>query len=65
MAFLNQHPEVRRSPDFYLEPVRHGYDGYYLDPRERAWNNTIEMVGVFMIFLTIGRNPGLAHPDGD
>ena len=53
IAFLSQHPEVRRSPDFYLEPVRFSYDGYYQDPRERAWNNTIEMVGVFMIFLTI------------
>jgi hypothetical protein len=53
VAFLNQHPEVRRSPSFYLEPVRSGYDGYYYDPRERAWNNTVEMVGVFMIILTI------------
>ena len=53
IAFLNQHPEVRRSPAFYLEPVRSTYDGYYQDPRERAWNNTIEMVGVFMIILTI------------
>jgi len=53
IAFLNQHPEVRRSPGFYLEPVRTSYDGYYQDPRERQWNNTIEMVGVFMIILTI------------
>jgi hypothetical protein len=53
IAFLNQHPEVRRSPAFYLEPVRSSYEGYYQDPRERAWNNTIEMVGVFMIFLMI------------
>jgi len=53
VAFLNQHPEVRRSPSFYLEPVRSSYDGYYQDPRERAWNNTVEMVGVFLIFLTI------------
>jgi hypothetical protein len=44
---------VRRSPGFYLEPVRTSYDGYYQDPRERQWNNTIEMVGVFMIILTI------------
>jgi hypothetical protein len=53
IAFLNQHPEVRRSPDFYLEPVRQSYDGYYQDPRERAWNNTVEAVGVFIIMMTI------------
>ena len=53
IAFLNQHPEVRRSPAFYLEPVRSSYDGYYQDPRERMWNNTMEMVGVFLIFLTV------------
>jgi hypothetical protein len=53
IAFLNQHPEVRRSPAFYLEPVRQSYDGYYQDPRERAWNNTIEAVGVFIIMMTI------------
>jgi hypothetical protein len=53
IAFLNQHPEVRRSPSFYLDPVRHSYDGFYQDPRERAWNNTVEMVGVFIIMLTI------------
>jgi hypothetical protein len=53
IAFLNQHPEVRHSPAFYLEPVRNSYDGYYQDPRERAWNNTVEMLGVFMIFLLV------------
>ena len=44
---------MRRSPAFYLEPVRAREEGYYQDPRERAWNNTIEMFGVFMIILTI------------
>lgn len=53
VAFLNQHPEIRRSPAFYLERVSTGDGGYYYDPRERAWNNTIEMVGVFLIILTI------------
>ncbi len=50
--YLKQHPEILRNPSYYLS--RYGSDYYsYSDPRERAWNNTMEMVGVFLIILTI------------
>src|SRR6476646_6224925 len=49
IAFLNQHPEVRRSPAFYLENFRSGYEGYYYDARSRSWDNLMEMFGVFII----------------
>lgn len=53
IAFLNAHPEIRRTPAYYLEPVNVGGNEYYWDPRERAWNNTVEMFGVFIIIVTI------------
>jgi hypothetical protein len=53
IAFLNQHPEIRRSPAFYLEQFRSGYEGYYYDARSRSWDNLMEMFGVFVIMLTI------------
>jgi hypothetical protein len=52
-AFLNQHPEVRRSPAFYLEPIRASEGGYYEDPRDRAWRDTTEMVSIFVVMLTV------------
>jgi hypothetical protein len=53
VAFLNQHPEVRRNTAWYLEPFRNGYDGYYYDPRQRSWDNLMEMAGVFVMMLTV------------
>ena len=50
-TFLKQHPEILRNPDYYLSRFSTSY--YYGDPRERAWNSMIEMVGVFLIILTI------------
>ena len=52
-AFLNKHPEIRRSPAYYLQGIRTGDREYYYDPRAQAWNNTVEMVGVFLIFLAV------------
>ena len=49
-AFLKQHPEIARNPSYYLN--RYSGD-YYYDPSERAWNNTVEMFGIFLIFLTV------------
>jgi hypothetical protein len=51
-AFLKQHPEIQRNPDFYLNRFSGG-SYYYTDPRERAWNNVVEMAGVFLIVLVI------------
>jgi len=53
VAFLQQHPEIRRNPGWYLEPFRNSYDGYYYDPRQASWNNLMEMAGVFVMMLTI------------
>ena len=36
VAFLSQHPEVRRNSAWYLEPFRQGSEGYYFDPRQRS-----------------------------
>lgn len=53
VAFLNQHPEIRRNPTWYLEPYHSGSDGYYYDPRQTSWNNLMEMAGVFVMMLTV------------
>jgi len=52
-AFLAKHPEVRRSPAYYFEGIDSGGNSYYYDPRERAWNNMMEMFAVGGIMLTI------------
>ncbi len=53
VAFLAQHPEVRRSPAYYLEPVRTGSDYYsYYDPKTRAWESTMDALGIFAVILT-------------
>jgi len=52
VAFLAQHPEVRRSPAYYLEQVRTG-DSYYYDPAMRSWDNMVEMVSVLVVMLTL------------
>lgn len=51
VAFLGQHPEIKRNPSYYLR--RYSTDYYYSDPRSRAWQNMFEMFGVFVIVLTI------------
>lgn len=51
-AFLAKHPEVKRSPSFYFENVSSG-SSYYYDPRERAWNNFMEMFAVGSIMIAI------------
>lgn len=52
-AFLAQHPEVRRSPAYYLEQVRSGDNSYYYDPAMRSWDNMIEMVSILVVMLTL------------
>jgi hypothetical protein len=46
---------VRRSPAYYFEQVSgsSGDGGYYYDPRTRAWDNMMEMFGVFVIMVTL------------
>ena len=51
-SFLAQHPEVRRSPAYYLEQVQ-TYGSYYYDAEARAWNDMVEMLSVLVVTLTI------------
>jgi hypothetical protein len=53
VAFLDQHPEIKRNPSYYLQRYSNDYSSYYSDPRSRAWQNMFEMLGVFVIVLTI------------
>lgn len=56
-AFLAQHPEVRRSPAYYLEEIRTGAEpnpySYYTDPRARAWESMANQLFVLAVVLTI------------
>ena len=52
VAFLEQHPEITRNASFYLQRYASDYY-YYGDPRSRAWQNMFEMLGVFVIVLTV------------
>lgn len=53
-VFLKQHPEVVRNPGFFLEFVSVS-QGEYRQPSEavRLWENTIQGVTVFSVFLII------------
>ena len=53
VAFLEQHPEIKRNPTFYLQRYANDYSYYYSDPRARAWENMFEMFGVFVIVLSV------------
>ncbi len=57
-AFFSQHPEVRRNPGYYFEPVNTSSSGYYSDSRERAWSNLTEMVTIIVVMLTIAGSLG-------
>lgn len=51
-AFLKQHPEVQRNPEYYFASFGSSYYETY-DPRARAWNDMVEMVSVGFVMLTI------------
>jgi hypothetical protein len=53
VAFLEQHPEIKRNASYYLQRYGNEYSYYYSDPRSRAWQNMFEMLGVFVIVLTV------------
>jgi len=53
VAFLEQHPEIKRNASYYLSRYGSEYGAYYSDPRSRAWQNMFEMLGVFVIVLTV------------
>jgi hypothetical protein len=52
VAFLTQHPEVRRTPGYFLEQINVGY-GYYRTPAQDAWNGMMEALSVFVVMIVI------------
>lgn len=56
LTYLNEHPEIRRSPTFYFEEVRHrNNNDRYFDPGQSAWRNmteTASILGVALIMVT-------------
>jgi hypothetical protein len=53
VAFLDQHPEIKRNASYYLSRYGNDYGAYYSDPRSRAWQNMFDALGVFVIMLTV------------
>lgn len=54
VAFLGQHPEVRRNPAYYFEQVRTSTDYYaYYDPKTRAWDQMTDMMGILVVMLIV------------
>lgn len=52
--FLAQHPEVRRNPAYYLEPIRSSVNSpYYADSSTRVVENMMDGIGVFAIMVTM------------
>lgn len=59
-AFLAKHPEIRRSPAYYFQPVGVGDNGYsyYYDRGARAWDDIMTGFFVILIMLTIAGSLG-------
>ena len=53
VTYLQQHPEIKRNPSYYLQRYSNEYSYYNSDPRARAWENMFEMLGVFVIFVMV------------
>ncbi len=54
LAFLNQHPEVRRNPAFFLEPVEGDYYGnYYRSAPQQMWEDIMVGLSVFFVVTTM------------
>jgi len=51
-AYLAQHPEVRRSPEYYLAGVNMP-SSYVYDSRARAWDQMMEMFTIVGVVTTI------------
>jgi hypothetical protein len=48
-AYLAQHPEVRRSPEYFLARFNSGYSSYVYDARARAWDQMMEMFSIVAV----------------
>jgi len=56
-SFLAKHPEIKRSPAYYLSQVTTGSDyneySQYYGSKAQAWNNMTEMMAVGFVMLTV------------
>lgn len=55
-AFLSQHPEIMRNPDYFLERVNSPNYNYYNDPIRRKREDMLAVLagfGVFLAFLVL------------
>lgn len=54
VAFLTQHPEVKRNPAYYLERVPGGnYGGSYRSEAQEMWEGVMAGVAVFVVLVTM------------
>jgi hypothetical protein len=58
VAFLGKHPEVKRSPAYYFEPVSTGGSSYYYDRGSRTWDDMMTGFFVILVMLTIAGSLG-------
>jgi hypothetical protein len=56
-AFIAKHPEVKRSPAYYLSPVSTSSDSNYYETyygsEAQAWNNMQEMMSVGFVMIAV------------
>jgi hypothetical protein len=53
VQYLNQHPEIRRDPSFYLENVEGGYYGRYRSEASEMWEMMLTGVFVFISIVAV------------
>ena len=52
-AFVAQHPEIPRNPDYYLEDFRSGYDYVRRTPGQEMFENLAIGISVFAVTLAV------------
>jgi hypothetical protein len=53
VAYLAQHPDIRRNPGYYFEPIEGGYYGGYRSESQQIWENMMVSVAVVAVVGTI------------
>src|SRR5262245_36781859 len=53
IAYLTQHPEIKRSPEFFLERIDIYNGSYYRSPGQQMWSELYDGLGVVIIMSII------------
>lgn len=53
VTYLAQHPEIKRSPEYFLEQVEGGYYGRYRSEAAEMWQDMMTGVFVFVIIVSL------------